>query len=167
MSADDFGEEFDEYERKVLDTIDKSGCYIPVVFDPDGEEPTFAYSVGFPHTVQQGEVIVFGLTTELLGSMINNTLRQCREDGLELAEGTKISGLLEGFDVIARGVHPSRIEREFLNSAIWHHMGRYGEPLSEVYQLVWPSSVTGLFPWEEGVAQDVIDAQPPLYEAAA
>ena len=167
MSWGDFQTDFDDYERKILDTIDQSGCFITVVFDPEGEEPKFAYSVGFPHTVQQGEVIAFGLPTELLGSMINNTLRQCREDGLTLGEGTRISGLLEGFDVIARRVHSNRIEREYLNSAMWHHKGRFGEPLTEVYQLVWPSSVTGLFPWDEGVAQDVIDAQPALYEAAA
>lgn len=167
MSWQELDEDFDDYERKILETIDEFGCYVTVVFDPEGEEPRFAYSVGFPHTVQQGEVIVFGLPTELLGSMINTTLRQCREDGLELHEGVRIEGLLEGFDVIARRVHPARIEREYFNSAMWHHMGRYGEPLTKVFQLVWPSAATGLFPWDKGVAQHVIDAQPALYEASA
>ena len=163
MSAEYFDEAFTDYERNILDKIDEFGCFISLVFDPDGNDPNFAYSVGFPHSIKQGEVVVFGLSNKLLGSTINGTLKQCRDDGLVLADGLRISGLLDGFDVIARSVHPSNIQREYLNSAMWHHMGRYGEPLSEVYQLVWPSAATGLFPWDEGCHPDVIALQPALY----
>lgn len=164
VSPEYFDEAFTDREKAMLDAIERWGCYIPLVFDPDGDDPSFAYSVGFPYSVGQPEVIVFGLPNELLGSAINETLRQCRDDHLRLCEGLRIGGLLDGFDVIARRVHQSRIEREYLNSAMWHHMGRFGEPLTEVYQLVWPSSVTGLYPWEAGCHPDVISLQPALYE---
>ena len=166
MNADYHDEEFTDYERNILDNIESHGCFIPFVLDPDGEQPDFAYSVGFPHTVEQGEVIIFGLPQEVAHFAINDTLRQCREDGLVLRDMARISGLLEGFSVIARAVHPAWIEREYLNSAMWHHVGRYGTPLTEVYQLVWPSALTGLFPWEPGCATDVIALQPALYETS-
>lgn len=164
MSTDHFDEAFSDYERRIIDKIDECGCFIPLVFDPDGLEPTFAYSVGFPHSVKQGEVIVFGLSNDLLTWMINETMRQCRDEGLVLGDGVRVTGLLSDFDVIVRSVHPSNIQTEYLNSAMWHHMGRFGEPLNEVFQLVWPSSATGLFPWDKGCHTDVIDLQPALYE---
>jgi hypothetical protein len=165
MSAEFPEEEFDEYERKILANIERTGCHVTVVFDPEGDEPGFAYSAGFPHSIGQGEVIVFGLSTDMMGFMINETLRQCRDNGLKLHDGLRLSGLLEGFDAVARRVHTSNIQREYLNSAMWHHMGRYGEPLSEVFQLVWPSSVTGLFPWDKDCHPDVSAFQPALYES--
>ncbi len=164
MSADDFDQDFDAFERKVLDNIDRYGCHINHVFDPAGEEADFSYSVGFPHTVGQGEVIVFGLTKAIMGSMINETLRQCRDGGLQLVDWIRISDLIEGCDVIARAVPDCRIEREYFNSAMWHHVGRYGKPLTTAFQLVWPSATTGLFPWDAGCHDDVKNFQPPLYE---
>jgi len=166
MSGDDFDENFTDHEREILANIDAHGCHIPYVFDPDGGRPEFAYSVGFPHSTDQGEVIVFGMPLELAGFMINETLRQCRDDGLILGDGLRISGLLKGFDVIARIVRPELIEREHFNSAMWHHVGRYGTSLTVAYQLVWPSAATGLFPWDEGCHEDVIALQPALYETS-
>lgn len=164
MSPDYFDEPFTAGEKDILAKIESCGCYIPLVFDPDGNDPSFAYSVGLPHSVGQGEVITFGLTHELLAFAINETMRQCRDEGLQLQEGLRIAGLLDGFDMIAKRVHASCIQRDYLNSAMWHHMGRYGEPLTEVYQLVWPSAATGLFPWDEGCHPDVIALQPALYQ---
>jgi hypothetical protein len=152
-----------EYESKILANVDAFGCHVTTVFDPDGDAPSFSYSTGFCKTVSQSEVIVFGLPHGLMHSMINSTLDQCKS-GLLLGEFTRIAGLLDGFDVIARSIPDYRIEREYLNSAMWFHQHEFDSTLDRAVQLVWPSSETGLFPWEVGCHRSVIEAQPALYE---
>jgi hypothetical protein len=86
--------------------------------------------------------------------------------GKQVGDGASWSGLLEGFECVTRRVHESNIQREFLNSAMWH----WGDPaergLLPVYQLVWPSAVSGLYPWEEGDHDYTRDMQAPLYLAS-
>jgi Domain of unknown function (DUF4262) len=156
-------ERLTEYEEKILSNVREYGCHVTTVFDPDGDEPNFAYSAGFTLSVCQPEVIVFGLDPILMGSMINSALDQCKL-GANLADFARISGLLEGFDIIVRTIPEFRIEREYLNSAMWFHEREFDAKLQRVVQLVWPSSTTGLFPWEEGCDDSVIEAQPALYE---
>jgi len=151
-----------DYERKILANVDKYGCHVTYVFD-NGDDPDFSYSTGFTRTLNQGEVIVFGLPREVMHSMVNRTMEQCL-GGLILNDFVQISGLLEGFDVIARTVLPQRIERQFFNSAMWFHRREFASELTVAYQLVWPSAVNGLFPWDESCPKTVIDLQPPLYK---
>jgi Domain of unknown function (DUF4262) len=151
------------YETGILENVATSGCHITSVFDPDGEEVTFAYSAGFVKTASQPEIICFGLPTDVMGFMINETLAQCLQ-GLELAEGVRISGLLEGHDVVGKLIPQHRIEREYFNSAMWLHEYEFETPLTQAMQLIWPDSQNGLFPWEVGCARDVIDLQPALYQ---
>ncbi|MEZ5734798.1 MAG: DUF4262 domain-containing protein [Novosphingobium sp.] len=154
-----------DYERSIFSNVADHGCHVTYVFDnEDTDFVPFCYSAGFTKTVGQGEVIAFGLPMDVMKFMINQTLRQCRE-GMVLEDGKHISNLLEGFDVVARLVWPEYIEREYFNSAMWFHRCEFGSDLEQAYQLVWPGAVNGLFPWEEGCSQDVIDLQPPLYEA--
>jgi hypothetical protein len=153
-----------EFEQQLLDNVEQHGCQVNWVFDDKGREPDFAYSVGFRKTVGQPEVIIFGLKRKLMLSMINETLRQCREDGLQLSEGAVIADLIEGFDCIARRVHPSQIDEGYFNSSMWFHEREFGSELSEAFQLVWPGAVHGLYPWDEDCSADVIEQQPALYE---
>lgn len=157
--------ELDEFEQKILRNVREHGCHVNCVFDPDENRPAFAYSVGFPQTVGQPEVIVFGLSLRLMQSMINDTLQQCR-DGLLLRDWGVVDGLLEDHKCILREVRQEYIVREYLNSAMWHHRRTTGAPLGAVMQLVWPGKINGLFPWEPGCAEEVRDAQLALYEGA-
>ncbi len=152
-----------EHEQKIIANVNSHGCHINFVVDPDGELPSFGYSVGFPSTVSQPEVIVFGLSSDLTFWMINETLRQCR-GGLQLLEGARIEGLLENHSCIARCVCASSIVPEHLNSAIWYHRYRTGEELSRAVQLVWPGAIDGLFPWDSGCDPSVSFWQPALYK---
>jgi Domain of unknown function (DUF4262) len=152
-----------DYELRILDNVATSGCHITSIFDPDGEEVTFAYSAGFVKTASQPEIICFGLSTDVMGFMINETLAQCL-GGLELTEDVRISGLLDGHDVVAKLIPQYRIEREYFNSAMWFHEHEFETELTQAMQLIWPDSCNGLFPWEVGCARDVIDLQPALYQ---
>ena len=154
----------DVHEQQALNNIRDHGCHVMWIFDDDGDQPDFCYSVGFPETVGQPEVIVFGLKQELMHSMVNNVRQQCAE-GLRLADWAKISGLIEGFDVVARTVNDDEAIHEHFGWAIWYHRSQRGEDVSEAYQLVWPGAVDGLFPWDAGCADNVIALQPALYQS--
>tara|TARA_R110002033_G_scaffold64386_11_gene115361 strand:+ start:513 stop:1013 length:501 start_codon:yes stop_codon:yes gene_type:complete len=153
-----------ESHQRLIDNVEQHGCQVNWVFDDKDIEPDFAYSVGFRKTVDQPEVIIFGLKRKLMLSMINETLRQCQEDALQLVEGAAIADLIEGFDCIARRVHPSQIDDGYFNSSMWFHEREFGSELSEAFQLVWPGAINGLYPWDEGCSEDVIAEQPALYE---
>ncbi len=155
-----------DYEARILANVQEFGCHITTVADPDGGTPSFSYSTGFTRSVGQGEVIIFGLPSQLTGFMINETLSFCR-DGLQLDDGVQIGGLLQGFDVVARTVHPASIVREHFNSAMWFHRREFGTDLDAAFQLVWPGALDGLYPWDEGASSEVREAQPPLYERGA
>ncbi|RYY26853.1 MAG: DUF4262 domain-containing protein [Sphingomonadales bacterium] len=158
-----FGPRLNSFEKTLVNNVRKHGCHINIVSPDEGDDaPSFAYSVGFPETVGQPEVIVFGLPSDLKGAMINEALRMCR-DGLQLADGAEIDGLLAGHAVIARDVADAFLVPEYFNSALWYarHKGR--EPMRAV-QLVWPDPEDGLFPWQTGFSELARGWQPELYE---
>ncbi|MGP1353712.1 MAG: DUF4262 domain-containing protein [Parasphingopyxis sp.] len=152
----------DSAEQKVVADIHEHGCHVMHVFDEHGTYPDFSYSIGFPETVSQPEVIVFGLKPELMHYMINDVHRQC-SNGLELQDGIEVGDLVEDHDCKLRFVHDKASIREHFSFAIWYHRSQRKERMTEAYQIVWPGAKQGLFPWEEGCDTDVIDAQPALY----
>lgn len=152
----------DGFEEKIINNVETHGCHINFVFDPKGNDPSFAYSVGFEATVGQPEVIVFGLSYEITTPMINIVLRLC-QDGLALEDWTQIDGLLDGHRCFARDVISEFIVPDYFNSAIWYHRRRTGEPLRRACQIVWPGAVNGLFPWDEGCDAGVSYLQPALW----
>lgn len=137
-----------EYERKIIANGREHGCHITCVFDPDSDTPAFAYSVGFPETVGQPEVIIFGLSMDIMQFMINETLRKCRE-GFRLEDGIEFDGLLEGHVCIPCAIPATNISREYFNSAMWFRQLTTGEEMTEAFQIVWPGAEDGLFPWDE------------------
>lgn len=156
--------ELTEREQKIVAEVEQHRCYVIQVFDPDGIAPTFSYSVGFPALVAQPEVIVFGLTIPLMHSMIDEIHRQCR-NGLSLNDGLRVASLINGHDCELCSVKPKHIVEDQFYSAMWFHRHRTGDPMTEAFQIVWPGAVDGMFPWEAGASQIVIDAQPALYES--
>lgn len=156
--------ELTEFEQRIVANVEQYGCHVMHVFDPEGVEQAFSYSVGFPVSVSQPDVIAFSLPNKLMHSMINEVHRQCRE-GLIMKDGLRVSGLIEGFDCELRSVLPERVVRDHFNSAMWFHRHRTGRPMTDAFQIVWPGAVDGLFPWEAGASQIVIEAQPALYES--
>lgn len=150
-----------DYERRILDNVRDHGCHINYVADPEGEQPPFGYSVGFPETIGQPEVIVFGLSSELVAAMINAIYRQCR-DGLQMEDGLAVSDLLAGHDCVLERVAPGNIIPDYFNSAMWFCRHTTGEAMDAAYQIVWPGAQDGLFPWDEDASDEVRALQLPL-----
>ena len=155
--------ELNSFEQEIIDNVNAHGCHVMGVFDPDGDEPDFSYSIGFWETVDQPEVVVFGLSLQIMRQMINEAHRQCRSD-LHLCNGTVVEGLLEGHACVVRAVLPANLDTEYLSSAQWYHQYRTGSDLEQAIQLVWPSAATGLFPWDQDCEPRVRALQPALYE---
>lgn len=161
-----FASKLDPDEQKVIDDIEQFGCHVSLVFDDKGVLPDFAYSIGFPVTVQQPEVIIYGLKRELMHSMVNELRRQCA-GGLLLVDGLQISELIEGFECVAKRVDDPDAIKEHFGWALWYHSTQHGRELTEAFQIVWPSAQQGLFPWDQGCDEFVISQQPALYETNA
>jgi hypothetical protein len=157
-----FRKKLDVHEQKCLDDVREYGCHV-LQISAEGDDPQFSYSVGFPTSVGQPEVIVFGLKFPIMHNMINEMRKQCAE-GLEIEDGIRIADLIEGFDCVARRVVCADAIKEHFGWAIWYHRRQQGTALTEAYQLVWPGKVQGLYPWDEGCDDHVIAQQPALYE---
>jgi hypothetical protein len=110
-----------EYEQKILDDVEEHGWFCVSVFGKSGDEtPGFAYSIGFPDAIKCPEFIVFGLPGKLMHSMLWSVFRQIRDGVTAPKEGQRWSNVIEGYDCISRAVHPSQIEPEYFNSALWY-----------------------------------------------
>lgn len=152
-----------DYEREIVANVHKYGCHVTTVVGSEpADGPPFTYSTGLIETTGQPEVILLGLSAELQGHLVNDVLQKCR-DGLVLEDWVMIEGLLEGYPMVARVVHPTFLIREYLNSAMWYEKHRTGRDLDRVVQLVWPD-LDRLFPWDDGCDEKVLEMQPALYE---
>jgi hypothetical protein len=151
-----------DYEQSIIDNVAEHGWFCVSVF---GDEPhdTFAYSVGFGATLDAPECIIFSLPLKLMHSVLWSVFRKL-QDGAQFAAGQRWPDLIEGFDCIARPVHPTQITREHFNSALWYwgDPAEHGESM-QAFQFVWPGAQQGLFPWEPNCNEFVIRSQPALY----
>lgn len=152
------------YEQNIVSNVETHGWFCASVFDPDGTDPAFSYSVGFARTLGCAEFIVAGLSGELMHAMLWKVFCQIKA-GAVPADRKRWTGVLDGFECESRAVHPTNIDLNYLNSARWFWTEKEGRaPPLEAFQLVWPGARDGLFPWEEGCSAEVIAAQPPLWE---
>ncbi|MEO1028865.1 MAG: DUF4262 domain-containing protein [Pseudomonadota bacterium] len=154
--------DLNDYEIKLLANIKEHGWFSVGVFDKDGNEPDFRYSVGISKTHSAPELIVFGLPLDILHNMLWEMYRQIG-DGNPLANGKRWTGLLEGFDCVSREIHPSNIVPDYFGSLLWYWTNIEPGLDRKIFQIVWPGAQDGLFPWDEDCDQIVIDAQPPLW----
>lgn len=151
-----------DYEREIFSNVAKFGCHLTTVFDPHDHLRLFTYSTGFTFSIDQGDVIIFGLPSTVSSNVIKKLLVKCK-DGLIMTDGMSVSGLLNDFDIVIKKIIPGNISIEEFNSANWFHYLKFGRPLDRAFQLVWPDSTNGFFPWQQGCGADVIELQPALY----
>lgn len=149
-------------EQIVVDDVRERGCHLMPIFDPSGAKPNYLHSIGFWESIDQPEAIVFGLRDELMGSMLSELHRQCL-NGLQMADGLSVVGLLDGFDCILKRIADVDIIHDHFGWAVWYRHLWEKPQLEEAFQVVWPGAKQGLFPWEVGCDKYVIEYQPALY----
>ena len=154
-----------DLQAAILGHIAAHGCAVTHIPDPAVPDRSYSASVGFETNAQQPEVLIYGLEKPLAESMINEVFRQCKEDGLELEDGTKLGNLIEGFDCVARTIEDARARFTHLAYANWYQTSKHDAPISRGMQIVWPDPKTRAFPWEADCSTQVRNWQTPLYPA--
>lgn len=102
---------------------------------------------------------MIGLTTGLMGTVINDIGRQVRA-GRNFTELGLFEDLVEGYACKIFRVDP-RWHSEYFGFAMWHrsHLGKRGT--LEALQCVWPDK-SGRFPDEQGCEPEIVKRQPLL-----
>jgi len=146
-------------EQRIVDDIRDHGWHV-IGVDADDEGPGFAYSVGMTDTLNHPEVIVFGLDTRSMTSIVNGI-------GAEIRGGRRFDQPGVYADVLGGGVackfvtvdpahHP-----EYLGGAMWHRR-HVGQPKTlRAVQCLWPDKA-GTFPDDPACHPEVLRRQPLL-----
>lgn len=124
----------------ILDLIDEYGRAVQGIFDPEGKEPPYHYTVG---NAEQGlpEVIVSGLCHDVGHYVVNRASREALEGTVTLVPGTVLTGYLGSdseYDAVVCAVsdrHGASIARILYGSNV------------EVVQLVY-TDAAGRYPWD-------------------
>jgi hypothetical protein len=102
----------------------------------------FAYTIGLRHTLDQPELVMFGLRGEDMQRWLNTCVDRALATGWP-ADGVEFDGVIDGFTTRLRPVHPG------WHTALFGTARRFYQGVDvPVRQLVWPDA-TGLWPWEE------------------
>jgi hypothetical protein len=149
-------------ERRILADIDTYGWHSQHVFDPELARPNFTYTIGFSHSLDAPEFIVFGLHRDVMRDMLAALFQQIKA-GRKVERDQRWQGLVEDFDLVAKKADQDGLFTDYAVMAdwFWKRQGHDGHPA--LVQLVWPGWLDGLYPWDEGCAHGVIAAQPQLW----
>ena len=146
----------DDSEAFIEERVREGGWSVEVIPAGEGKnEPAFAYTIGLFENFKHAELIVFGQRHETMGFILNELGDRIRS-GKPLAPGDRISGCLEGYDVLIREVKEKKSYKEHVGYARWFYKGSH----FPLFQVVWPD-LQGHFPGEAGVAE-ILESQQPL-----
>ncbi len=152
------------YEKSIIDNVERVGWHVTCVgpaADSDYPDEWFAYTVGLSKTFEWPELICFGLDLNVLASLLNDAVDECRRRNVAPAPDLLLSEVIEGFP--AKLVPNESIPPQYLNSARWFAK-QVGLPPPSVLQMLWPDA-NGIFPDQPGCSEGVVRSQTPV-EAA-
>lgn len=147
----------DEGDKQVHEDINTYGWHVVKVFDPNGELPNFAYSIGAYHSYQQPEVIMFGLDLDDLHAIINDIVGAMKS-GKTITTNKPYEEFLDGYACTFRPVINKHYDEHF-GYALWYYKNSDFPAL----QCFWPDR-NGLYPWDRNCNPAVTQLQPLLYQ---
>lgn len=142
-------------DGRVADDVERYGCHVVSVFDPEERHPTFSYSIGIESSSGAPEAIVIGLSPKLGHSVINTYNRQVRA-GTRFERGRPYPGFLDGFDIYVEPAKPARTVEYTLGCDRYYHGRGYS-----VVQLIYPTTA-GVWPWHKRASAWFLANQPML-----
>jgi len=143
-----------ETKEFIRDTITKHGWFI-ALFEQQGDQPAFAYSIGLWNNYRHPELICFGLPTETM-HMLLNIGSDLVKNGHSLSTGKRYSEFLSDYPARFLSVDQRNIA-DYFAYAIWYHENKPFDAM----QLVWPDT-NHQFPWETGFDHHLKFQQPML-----
>jgi hypothetical protein len=141
------------WDQWVRDTVAGAGWAVVAV---SGGTP-YAFTIGLWHSYGMPEVAMFGLAEQDMQVWLNNCAGLLRDRGEPFADGEPFDGVLDGFPVRTREIHPS-----------WHRplfglvSGYYGTPAVPVRQVTWPDR-EGRWQWDEAATPTCRERQPQAW----
>jgi hypothetical protein len=144
-----------ESDRKMIADVREHGVHVVHVFDPEGKDPEFSYTLGLWHTYRHPEVLIFGLKRELRHTLLNN-LKFAISNGRSFTDGLSANDALAGYICYFQ-----ELSKEYLHKYLGRDCWFYdGDDFSAV-QMLWPT-VDGVYPWDEGASEYLQQLQPVL-----
>jgi hypothetical protein len=142
-------------DKQVAANINKYGCHVYSVFDPEGKSPTFTYSIGIQATTGFPEIIVFGLRPELAHDMVIEYLERLIT-GTRFQRGVLYSGFLNGFQIYLEPTKPNAVKEYSLGCYRY-----YADQEFSTVQLIFPDT-QGIWPWQKTATAAFKAIQPML-----
>lgn len=84
-------------QEKIQRNMEQYGCYI-IQVKPDGFLPGFAYTIGLYQKFNHPEIICFGLSLDLLGSVLNDACELIK-NGQSLQVGVHYDDFIADFSI--------------------------------------------------------------------
>lgn len=144
-------------EKKLINDIKEYGWHVLNVFDKNGTEPEFAYSIGLYKTFQHPEIIIIGLRQELAHILINNIGEKIRAGG-KYQPGLFYSDILDDYECFMLNVSKESYS-EYVGYGIWYYDGDQFPLLQCIYP-----TLEGAYPWEKEWPEEIRTLQPMLGE---
>ena len=151
----DFARAEDEQERETVEDIRKFGTHIKHVFDAEGKDPEFSYTVGLWHTHHHPEVIIVGLKQSLRHILLNNLNIEIGK-GRVFTDGLSAKDVLDGYTCYFQEL-PKELYREYLGWDAWFY-DHWDFP---AVQMLWPN-IHGVYPWDSNASKEMQWQQPVL-----
>ena len=148
-----------DLDRKLLADIESHGWHV-IRVPSDDDSTGWAFSVGLFHTFRHPEVVIFGLSTELMHDVLNGIGEDVRA-GHRYEADVESHDVLEGVHCMFKAVRP-RWYPAFMGYGVWLYRGdRF-----PVMQCVWPDK-SQRYPWDDGFRRDWLELQPLLFHEDA
>ena len=144
-----------ENDKRVAADVEKYGCHVISVFDPEEKLPSFSYSVGIQATSGAPEAIVIGVRQNLGHSMINEYNDRVRR-GVRFQRAVQYPGFLDGFNIYVEPAKAALLSEYTLGCTRFYKGGDYS-----VVQLIYPTT-SGVWPWHKAASEWFKSNQPML-----
>ena len=142
-------------DAKILADVAEYGWHVVKVFEKD-ETPAWAFSIGLYCNFNHPEVVVFGLDSDLMHSVINS-IGDAVRTGTKFEVDANYQDLIEAYSCTFKPVRPVWY-RDFLGYANWF----YKDQSYPVLQCIWPDR-NSRYPWEPEFNPNWLWAQPLLF----
>ena len=147
-----------QFKSNLSSNIETYGFSVVGVFDPSGDTPMWAYTIGLHHTNQRlPEIIVIGLSQAQLRFALKTMAEKMLQGGIFEAGCTYVDLVQDEYPCFLGEVDLSHYEG-YVGQAIDY----YGGCSFPLLQLVWSSQK--LFPWEPGFKEEFRSQQPLLFD---
>jgi len=143
-----------DYETKLIRTVQEDGWQVTSVIDPERKEPGFAYSIGIYETMKRPEILIIGVHPRTAARMINSYGENLRIGVRNHEAGAVKFDLLPGFEVIFIEANEAA-KTNYARSCKWYYQG-VSFPL---VQCVWQSE-DHIWPWDAGAGEALKRDQP-------